>query len=61
MTEIEVLKHISEQLQQLQQLEEVLHNISEQLNVFYQGGVLFLGVISGILLGLVFWLMLKEN
>lgn len=63
MTELEVLRQISEQLYQLEQLQQhlnVLQDIFSQMVLFYQGIVLFLGVMSGILLGLLFWLMLKE-
>ena len=39
---------------------EVLQEISSNLDTYYLGIVLYLGVLTGVLLGLIFWVNLKE-
>jgi hypothetical protein len=56
MTELEVLQEVSTKLDALQEISTKL----DTLNNLLQVSCFLIGILSGILLGLIFWSVLKE-
>lgn len=56
MTELEVLQEISTKLDALQEVSTKL----DMFNNLLQVSCFLIGILSGILLGLIFWLLIKE-